>query len=269
MPFWESLKNYERYRAHLIGYNLVAESPVFSHQSAAIIQGLAVPNVPRFLHVYVPPHVNGPAALVKKHRSLVEGTTLEKHFSRYRTTGIEQTILDCATTLQVKESVAVVDSALNQRKVHFHQVAELLENASGRGCRWAKQVSQLMSPLAESPGESYVRLLLIEMGLRFKEQVSMRIDGRSFRVDFILLDYPVVIEFDGRVKVTDYGPADAVLLEERAREVGIQNTGWLFFRTGWKDTVVNPQAFKDKLWALLAGLDQMKENLANGGALYV
>lgn len=254
--FWNNLKPHEQYQLQILAYNALGKKPVFSHVTAAVIHGLAVSQVPRSLHIYTAGKAHGRAHMVERHALLQKDTHVEQLECGLHVTGIRQTLADCAKTLPLREAVAIGDSVIYRNKLYHGEVVSTLESLKGKGSRKAKQTAKLISKYAESPGESHVRLLLEEMGLRYREQINLDIDGARYRVDFMLLDFPIVIEFDGKIKVTDFGPADEILFRERVREVNIQNSGLFVFRTNWRDTVIHPQAFISKLSELIRTVER-------------
>ena len=73
-----------------------------------------------------------------------------------------------------------------------------------KGAERARALPPMCSALAESPGESLLRLRLLRMGLEVTEQYSMPwVEGEP-RVDF-LVDGRLVVEFDGRGEVRTRG----------------------------------------------------------------
>lgn len=92
---------------------------------------------------------------------------------------------------------------------------------------------------AESPGESWLRLILRGLGYRVVPQHPVRDErGRLVgRVDFYLPDLGVVVEFDGKVKYEGVlpdgrSPSEAVVAE-RARERRIRRLGYGVARVIW------------------------------------
>lgn len=83
----------------------------------------------------------------------------------------------------------------------------------------------------ESPGETRTAVVLRHLGVRATPQVSIARDGVHYRVDFLVEDAPVVIEFDGRVK---YGSGDEVFAE-KVREDRLRSWGYEVVRLTWSD----------------------------------
>lgn len=72
------------------------------------------------------------------------------------------------------------------------------------------------------------------------QQYEISVAGRIYRLNFALPELGIIIEFDGALKYTDYGPADQVILRERQREKDLQNAGWYVIRVGWGDVYPRP-----------------------------
>lgn len=92
----------------------------------------------------------------------------------------------------------------------------------------------LLDPACESVGETRTRLLLRDLGFRFRSQVWLEDSaGRIGRVDF-LVDDLVVVEFDGLVKY-DGIDGKRALAAEKVRESRITDTGREVVRVTWAD----------------------------------
>jgi len=83
----------------------------------------------------------------------------------------------------------------------------------------------------ESPGETRLAQVLRHLGVAATPQVSLEGDGLRYRVDFLLEDAPVVLEFDGRVK---YGGGEDLFAEKR-REDALRRWGFEVVRVTWAD----------------------------------
>jgi very-short-patch-repair endonuclease len=106
----------------------------------------------------------------------------------------------------------------------------------GRGRANADLVLQLASDRSESPGETLTRLLLRSLQLPVAQQ-QVRIPlpwGGVARVDFLLPDLGVVVEFDGAVKY-EGAQGRSALVREKRREDGIRAAGYPVVRLTWPD----------------------------------
>ena len=106
------------------------------------------------------------------------------------------------------------------------------------GIPHAREALARSDGLAESPPESWLRLILVDLGYTVVAQHPIAEDGRVFaRVDFYLPELGVVVEFDGRVKYVrsdGSGDGDAVVAEKR-REDRIRRLGYGVVRVGSED----------------------------------
>ncbi|WP_131105543.1 type IV toxin-antitoxin system AbiEi family antitoxin domain-containing protein [Ornithinimicrobium sufpigmenti] len=120
-----------------------------------------------------------------------------------------------------------------------------LEDAVGRaahvaGVGRARRALAAADPTAESPGESWLRVILQALGYGVVAQHPLRDEqGLIGYVDFYLPELGVVVEFDGRVKYQGrlgdgLSPSDAVLAE-RARERRIRKLGYGVARVVWAE----------------------------------
>ena len=157
-----------------------------------------------------------------------------------RLTTIERTAVDVARTASFADAVLCVDAVL-RRLVLPHgdrpldpvvvraldsRRADLLGRLgppSHPGNRSARRVLEFASPLAESAGESLLRVVLFELGLSHVELQRVCRDRGRFagRCDAFLAESGVAIEFDGHAKLTDpemlQGRRPADVLRERSR----------------------------------------------------
>jgi hypothetical protein len=94
---------------------------------------------------------------------------------------------------------------------------------------------------AESPGETRLREAVRLMGFAATPQVTIRDGSFVARVDLLLDDVPVAIEFDGLVKygrpnpwATDQSPAD-VVVAEKIREDRVRALRYAMVRVIWRE----------------------------------
>jgi len=106
----------------------------------------------------------------------------------------------------------------------------------GRGSPHAAFVMEVAGANSESPGETLTRLLLRALGhAAVQQQVEVRLPGGGLaRVDFLLADLKVVVEFDGAVKYEGAQGRDALMREKR-REDGLRTAGYEVVRLTWSD----------------------------------
>jgi hypothetical protein len=241
-----SVRDPARRHRELITATLAAlrRPAVVSHQSAAVLHGLAMWGVPlgrvhvtrnppaageigRHLHSHV-------ARLPEADVVLVEGIAV---------TSKARTAVDLARSLPFEPAVALLDLGLFRKDL---AAAELAERATvlGRvpGARAAARAIRFADGRSESVGESRSRVLLHRLGL-MPSTLQLPVHdavGRSLgRADFAREGQRLLGEFDGRVK---YGrllrpgqdPGDAVF-EEKLREDALRDEVWGMVRWVWAE----------------------------------
>lgn len=125
-----------------------------------------------------------------------------------RTTSPERTFLDLAGLLELPDLVAAGDRLIG---VHdeissIGEVAAVLEaHPRVRGTARARRGLALLSPYAESPQESRLRVVLVEAGLPHPLVNEPVYDEGRFvaRVDLLFARYGVIVEYEGRQHADD------------------------------------------------------------------
>jgi hypothetical protein len=228
-------------RATLAGLRRPA---VVSHQSAAVLHGLPLWNVPLDrVHITRRPRAWSDTSAV-----------LSCHVARLRddevmdvdgvpVTGPVRTALDLARSLPHEAAVVALDAALHAGVLsHGLLRARLLDIVGTPGSRSAARAVAAADGRSGSVGESRSRVMLHRWKL---PPSALQFEIRSetgllvARTDFAWEADRLVGEFDGRIK---YGrllrpgqaPGDAVF-EEKLREDAIRDEGWNVVRWGWTD----------------------------------
>ncbi len=133
--------------------------------------------------------------------------------------------------LMGRESALVAGDALLRTRLgttdELVAAVELCARHPGNAA--SRAVLDLLDEKSESVGESRLRLALRTLGFAVTSQVLIQ-QARA-RVDFLLDDVMVVIEFDGRVK---YGEGDAVF-QEKLREDRLRDLGYEVVRFVWSE----------------------------------
>lgn len=106
--------------------------------------------------------------------------------------------------------------------------------SSAQAMRRLDWLLDFASGLSESPGESLARVRFHELGIaQPQQQVALRVDGKTYRLDFLWEQAGVVGEFDGWKKYRE--GFDQALREEKLREDAIRSTGLRVIRFYWED----------------------------------
>ena len=102
-------------------------------------------------------------------------------------------------------AVASMDAAIVARRTTPTELAVMLKRMRHTpGLGLARRAVGLADGLAESPRETHLRLVLIQLGVKFIAQHWVRAEnGKFYRVDFYLPDLGVVLEYDGQEKYVD------------------------------------------------------------------
>ncbi|MEU4208212.1 hypothetical protein [Rothia terrae] len=239
---WEGANPKEKAILNAVAtHKTLSEKVVFSHETAAVVQGLATLDVPRETHI-VGRRIHGEKQGLRRHyHDAFQGKSTPIAGTPMLALPPGLTVLSCATSQSVQSALVTAESAVYSAGVPYDDLRTVLLESKGRGCRTARRVGQLMSPLWESAGETLVRFALLDEALpELVQQYEISVAGRIYRVDFALPELGIIIEFDGALKYTDYGPADQMILRERQREKDLQNAGWYVIRVGWGDVYPRP-----------------------------
>ena len=163
------------------------------------------------------------------------------------------TVADCARLLDLRGAAVVADAALHARLCSIEDlcgVLAALRRAHGAArFRWIIEASDAA---AESPGETWTRMRMRELGYGTTSQVVVRDGDFVARLDFLLSDGRTVLEFDGDLK---YGGPDHEVAEtvkdEKRRQARLEALGFLVLRI---------------LWEKLRDLDALERRLHRSGA---
>lgn len=217
---------------------------VVSHQSAAVLLGLPLWDVP-LDRVHVtrrPPAWNDTSRALFVHVAHLDDDEVVDA-GGLTVTSPARTAVDLARCLPHDRAVVALDAALHAGLLTRAGLTDALARCTGRpGARSARRAVDASDGRSESVGESRSRVLLHALGLAPTAlQFPVRTAGGVLlgRTDFAWEDRRLVGEFDGRVK---YGrllrpgqePGDAVF-EEKRREDAIRDEGWGVVRWTWAD----------------------------------
>lgn len=237
------------------------EAHVYSHTSAALLWGLSVWRARPLVHVAHASRAgeSGTRNDVVRHNQRIPDRDIRIR-NGMRVTSLERTIVDCARLLPFELGVIVADSGL----AHGADVAELrrlvLEGKGTRGIRRVRDVLAAADGRAESPAETRLRLLLAEWNLPEPElQRWITTAGGRERVDFAWPARRLVVEVHGFAKYFDYGPPDAKVAAQQAREARLIAEGWRVLNIYWPE-LDDPETLRAKIRAFLTrphGLDSV------------
>ena len=147
-------------------------------------------------------------------------------------------IVQSAALAGITVGVAAADAALHTGQVTKNDLEIALRIARlGPGRADARVAIDLADGLAESPGESWTRVLFASLGLpKVEPQVVIRDKRGRFvgRVDFLFRAERTIVEFDGLVK---YAGAEGrqALVDEKRREDMLRSLAYQIVRLTWRD----------------------------------
>jgi very-short-patch-repair endonuclease len=141
-------------------------------------------------------------------------------------------VLGTAFLYGMRAGVLTADAALRDGLTTHGELDIWMERlARTPGMTRARAAVKRSHASAESAGESQLRLILEDLGLRVLPQLTLRGRDGEFvaRVDFYIPDLGVVVEFDGQLKYG--GPhGSAALVAEKRREDAIRELGYAVVR---------------------------------------
>jgi very-short-patch-repair endonuclease len=111
----------------------------------------------------------------------------------------ERTAFDIGRRQPCRTGVSELDALLRATALTLDQVASIARrHPRVRGLRNLEAVLGLVDPGAQSPRETYLRLLLVENGLpRPQTQIPVVTEGGTYYLDMGWPEYMVAVEYDG------------------------------------------------------------------------
>ena len=213
-------------------YHRLGGRAVISHQSALLIYGVRMSELDlRRVHLTRTLGPGRTGATVCQHaaRPTVDAVV---ELDAVRLTIGARAVVETVRGTGYPIAVAVVDQALRRRIATEDQLTEALGLFNGRpGISTATRAVMFGNGLAESVGESRLRVLLADIGLPWPLlQAEIRDSNGSLvgRVDFLFEQWGVIVEFDGLVKYGD-GVAET-LIAEKVREDRLRDLGYQVVR---------------------------------------
>jgi hypothetical protein len=253
---WDFWTPHMRYQMRCIGAAASSRShPVLSHDSAAAIHQIPMlGSYPALVHVLATEQAGTRTEHgFRKHASAFVSSDIEER-GQLRLTNLVRTLVEYTSTCSFAGGVAAFDWALRSpgraqfprtTREAILECADRLQLARGKA-RFLKALA-FANPLSESPGESFSRAIIHELGFPAPELQKDFFDDRGFigRADFWWADHNLVGEFDGIAKYIreEYGRGitpGQIVVAEKVREDRIRATGPGFVRWEWEHPA-NPQ----------------------------
>lgn len=194
----------------------------FSHGSAALLWGLTLWRLPKYVHLRQAYRAGGMhSADVKRHIGLPDVAEVRQGVP---VTTLSASVVDCVRSMPPLAGLVVADCALHHGLSRTRLACDIAEVVGTRGLARAKRILTIADAGAESPWETWVRFQVLQIGLPPPiTQFPVEADGHTYRLDLYWPEHRVWLEFDGANKYDDnaYGSGKSgrqVLLEEKRRE---------------------------------------------------
>ncbi|TFD28311.1 type IV toxin-antitoxin system AbiEi family antitoxin domain-containing protein [Cryobacterium cryoconiti] len=238
---WAPLSPQQRHLAQIRAVVATRKrDPVISHQSAAAVWGIPLPEAwPSTVHVLAPPQSRARSKNgVTVHRSPIPDADVVD-VDGMLVTSPARTLLDLARTMRFATAVVAIDHALNPRSAapEVFLTVEVLreklqESSSARGLVRANRAISFARPNADNPGESLSRVAIFELGFPdpLLQTCHPNPRGGFYFTDFEWPDYRLIGEFDGQGKylkdeyLRGLTPGEAVT-REKIREDDLRSEG--------------------------------------------
>lgn len=214
------------------------DTPVLSHESAALLWGLRLWRLPEQVHVVTPHNPSSRAAPDIVRHPLTLGADDVTERGGVRLTTLERTVVDIARGRRVPHGLVVADDGLRLGADPAAMAALVDARPGRRGVRRARTVLALADGRAESPWETFTRLHVLAAGLPAPElQIVVATRLGEFRADLGWREWRLLIEFDGLIKYTDLSGGDPgrVVFEEKRRHDALVEAGWKILRLTRED----------------------------------
>jgi hypothetical protein len=158
----------------------------------------------------------------------------------------EWTAIEVARGLRRPRALATLDAALRSGTCRRIELERVVKQHSGRrGVVAVRELLPLASPLAESPMESEVRLVMIDGGLPppIPQYEVVDLAGNTWRLDFAWPDYRLAAEYDG----VDWHSGPDAFRRDRRRSAALQELGWLIVPIVAEDVRYRPDQLVRRL----------------------
>jgi very-short-patch-repair endonuclease len=228
----------DRRLAHLIMLRtllLTYDDCVASHESAALLLGLPLLNLPPYAIGTRPRGAwrGGPTSRVRIARLPLHHLTVAQ---RERCTTVARTFVDIARSGSFREAVVVGDAVLRDNCSLADLIHVLEECSAWADLGKARVALRFLDARSESPLESVSRAIIYERELPPPEpQFVIDAGAATYRLDFYWKDERVVGEADGMSKYDD----PEVLRAEKVRQERLERLGLTVVRWNWHEMLVD------------------------------
>ncbi|MFD2792716.1 hypothetical protein ACFS27_04050 [Promicromonospora vindobonensis] len=222
----------DRAVARVVAVSSQIRRAVVSHESAALLYGLRLWQLPERVHVIQSYRASSASASDVARHLLTLADHERTVLGGVPVTSPARTVADCCVSLHPLLALVIVDHAL-ALGIDLGAVREIITGMRDvRGRRRALLVLDLADMGAESAWETWLRYLVLRAGLpRPTTQLRVRTPHGEFRADLGWEAFRLLAEFDGRVKYVPgaLGPrhdAGRALFDEKRREDHLREERW-------------------------------------------
>ena len=150
-----------------------------------------------------------------------------------------RTLLDVACTSPLPIALPIIDAAAHiEPRLLDQLIAEAHRCGGQRGIARAHRAIRLASPLAESPLETLLRLLIVLAGLPAPDvQVPVQAGRKTYFADLGYREQKLVLEADGR----DHHSERKKVAADMVRHNDMVGAGWRVLRFTWAQVMYQPE----------------------------
>lgn len=236
----------------IFGYAKLRRNAVFCLDSAALLHGLPLLEMPQLVHINTSGS-HGMTGGVAVHRFQISDNEVSECAEGLSLTTPLRTLTDLVRSKPLIDGLVLADSLVFQGLLPINTIVSTLESAVGKGQSQAHQIARLVRRGAQSPGETLMRFGLWRLG--YPEpvlQYRVATDDGDKYLDGAYRELKLALEFDGNIKYGGYGEhPDHVRWKERERDRALLNEGWSIVRCGWGHCVGNAEGLEQlmaKAW---------------------
>lgn len=218
---------------------VIPNQAAFSHETAAQLCDLPVPDFDGKVDAMVPPGIVVPNMYnVDGHTGLVRDDVCD--VNGLRVVHPERTFFDLAPALNLNSLVILGDAILRRWSTSGQLTAKAITMTRRRGIVIARQALKLIRPGVDSPMETRVRLMLVRSGLPCPEvgvDVHDDAGGWLARPDLAYRELKIAIEYDGDHHRTEKHQ----WRRDRARDENMRHAGWIVITLTADDVFRHPE----------------------------
>lgn len=194
------------------------------------------------IHLHLPPHMSrlraGRTEAPVRHWSRRPPQASPRHV-----VALADAVRQSVLCQEPRAAIATLDSLVHQGLMSLRELEQIFAELPAR----LRTLLKLVDPSAESGPETFMRLILRTLGVRYQTQVSIPGVGR---VDFVVEGW-LIIECDSR----EYHQGWEKQLEDRRRDLAAARLGYTTIRPVASDILFDAAGMRRMLAEILAAFD--------------